>query len=183
MELSVKVRDRNPAHTYQEWRELAGFIFKDEPKPMLVDEGKTLYVIATGGSDIERLGYRGISQITFTAFDPYFYGREHEVSVKSGSNTFYVQSAVEVWPVIELTGVSNNLTITNNKTGDKVVIPSGITSTSKVVINPELTKCTVNGAYVPINLTVTDYFSLPPGEANISLSSGSGVLRYKERYL
>lgn len=183
LNMSVKADDRNSLSVYKAWRELTKLLIKDEPKAMQFDEGKSIYVIASETSDIDRLGSRGVAEITFTAPDPYFYGRTLETTVKPGANTIWVNGEVDTWPIIELTGAANGLTVTNTDTSEKIVIPSGITSTSRVVIEPERTRCTVNGEYVAIDLNLTDYFSLPPGQARLNISSGTGTLRYRERFL
>lgn len=183
LNLSLKASERNTLANYKEWRELTKLLLKSEPTPMKFDEAHYINVMALSASEITRLGYRGVSEVTFVAPDPYFYGKTQEAVLNPGDNSVWASGDVDAWPVIRLTNASNGLTVRNSNTGEEIVIPSGITSTASVVIDTELMRCTVNGQYVPTNLNRTDFFSLSPGQTTISLSSGTGTLTYKERYL
>lgn len=182
LKMSIRGFDRNKIHIYQFWRELVPLLLKPEPRPMTLDEHKQINVIARSATEIERLGTRGISDIEFVANDPFFYGEEHEIEL-SRSTHFSVLGGYEVLPTIEITGVSGELIVTNEKTGDRIRIPSVASDGAKVVVDMERNRCTINGEYLPVDMSVTDYFGLPLGEAVVGISKGSGILKYKERYL
>lgn len=182
MKMSLLAERRNRWSTYQAWERCVDILLKDEPKELYLEDERYLLTMALNASEIERLGYRGVSDVSWTAFDPYFYGHLNSLALKTGENKLFVHGDAEVHPLIEVTGVSGALTVTDNASGDKVVIPSVGNSTAKVLIDPQNLRCTVNGSYLPVDLDRTDYFVLKPGTASVTLSAGSGTLTYREKF-
>lgn len=180
MDMSVKGYDRDPLHLSRKWRRVGKYLLKNEPKPLMLEDGREIYALPLSTSELQRLGTRGTSTVTFTAFDPFFYGQERSVSLKSGKNTIYIQGDYEIYPTIELSGVSGAVSVTNYLTGEQVRIPSILNAASKVVIDCNTMKCTINGNYLAVDLNVTTFFSLSPGENDIRLSGGTGTLKYRE---
>lgn len=180
LDLSVKGFKRDPFLVSNAWSLVAKYLLKDEPKPLALGDGREINALPLSAGELRRLGKRGVSTVTFTAFDPFFYGQEYEIKLKTGSNTFYVYGDYEVYPVIELTGTSGAISLTNNATGEVVRIPSVGNSTAKVVIDMGKMKCTRNGDYLAVDLGVSEFYSLQPGDVDLRLSAGSGTLKYRE---
>ena len=166
----------------QTWRSLAPLISKDVPKPLYLDDEMYLLAVLTGSTELEFLDDRGAVDVTFTAYDPYYHGRIHEIELKAGETDFRVSSLAEVWPVIKVKGATGTLRVEHVQSGDAVVVPNP--GEAEIEIRTEYGRVERSGAYVPVDLAQTDYFSLPPSsDVTISLSSGSGVLVYEERAL
>lgn len=180
LKLSLDAESRCPLDIFQSWRETSSIFNKTEPKRLYLNEGKYIYAMFVGESDIEAEGYKGVSELTFECFDPFFYGEDHEIPL-SGATKLSIAGGEAAFPVIEVEGAEPPLTVANAATGDFVRVP-GIGIHSKVTVDMGAQVVTANGSYAPVELA-SDFFSLPPGEAEVSLSSGTGTLRYTERFL
>lgn len=183
MKLSLRADTANDFGVFRKWRQFTDLLIKDEPKKLYIGDSQYINAMALSSSELERLGNRGVSTITFTAFDPYFYGDQHEIALRSGSNTVIIQGSCPVYPVITLTGCSGALNVQKTGTADRVVTNSISSTSAKIVIDMERQRTTANGSYFPVNMQVTDYFELDPGSNTVTVSSGSGTLSYQEKYL
>lgn len=182
MTMSVKCKSRHPYKIYAAWRELMSKLLKDTPKPLYLDDDKYVNAIVTDISEIERIGQRGVAEVTFTASDPYFYGPTKTHQLK-GVSSFTAMIQWPVWPIIKLSNCESPLMIVNMNTGDRVVIPDGISSSGKIVIDMADRRCSINGNFLPVSNELTNFFQIRPGENVISISSGVGELIYTERRL
>lgn len=180
MTLYARADSDDPFSVIRRWRELSPTLLRDEPRPLYLDDDWYLMAMLTGETPIEFTGERGRVEVEFTAFDPRYFGPVHEIPLKAGANTFLVQSNIEVWPTIRVTGASSPLDVKNALTEDMVRIPA-VGAYLPVEIRMEEMKTYSGSNYVPVDIQYTDFFSLPPfQEATIELSSGSGTLTYQE---
>lgn len=182
MKLGLNARSRCPLDIYHAWREHSGLLAKTEPKKLQLKEDRYIWAMLTGETGIENLGYRGVAELTFSCFDPFFYGEQRSVALSSGNNTGQVHGGVAAWPVFTVSGASGTFTLENADTGDKVRV-AGLTASTVLRIDMANYRCTVNGNYKAADITVTDFWPLEPGEAHLRLSGGSGTMAYEERYL
>lgn len=176
---SLETHDRSYLRQVQFWRHVVKLLLKDDPKPLYLDESRYINAILTDVSEIERVGTRANVSFTMTAYDPYFYGVEQTFALSSGNNSFWSYSTEDVWPVIEVTGASSPLAVINTTTGHRVTIPT-VSSSSTYVIDMANQRVTLSGNYVSVNMQVTDFWRIRPGENVIQLSSGRGTMRYRE---
>lgn len=182
LRLMAKADSSDPLRVAERWRELSPLINKDEPRRLYLDSEMYVDALLTGETSIEFFGERGAVELTFSAFDPYFHGREHTVALKAGDNTFMVVSQCEVWPVVTVTGATAPLRVQNKTTADEVRVPA--VGGLPIKIDMENMKAYSGSNYVPVDIEHTDFYSLPANElATIWLSSGSGTLTYEERAL
>lgn len=184
-EVKVKLRldaeTRNPMGIFKAWRELSAVFNKPEPRKLQLDEERYCWAMMVGESEIENNAYYGEVEFTFTCFDPYFYGAEHEIAVSNGSTaSFNVQGGVEAYPVLELTATTTYVLVANAVTGDYVRVPS-TASGSKVVIDMERQTATIGGEFAPVYLA-SDFFTVE-GAAKVKVTGANGTLRYRERFL
>lgn len=182
MKLGLAAGSRCPLDIYREWRDRSGFIAKTEPKKLQLGEDRHIWAMLTGESGIENLGYRGVAELTFSCFDPFFYGAEHSVSLSAGSNAVHVMGGYSTFPKFAISASGSTVALTNSGTGEMVRV-TGLTSSSQLVIDMGSYRCTVNGSYKAADITVTDFWPLEPGDATLVLSGGSGTMTYEERYL
>ena len=177
MKLAVNAGSRCPVDIADAWREVAPLVTKDEPKKLYLGD---VYVNAMliGSTIVELLGYRGAVELTFRAFDPYIYGEEKTVNLAQGDNTVTVGGGEATWPVITATVASGPLTVGNGT--EAVVIPDAAGTT---VIDMDAQRCTVGGAWRACDPTQTDFWQLQVGTNTVSLSAGSAVMKYIERWL
>lgn len=184
-EVRVKLRldaeTRDPMGIFQAWRDVSGIFNKSEPKRLQLNEELYCNALLVGDTSITNEAYYGVVELSFLCFDPFFYGREHEVALSNNATaTFDVAGAVAAYPTLELTAAATSVTVTNVATGEFVTIPS-TQSGARIAIDMERQLSTIGGAYAPVNL-LSDYFPIE-GAAQIRVSGASGTLRYEERYL
>lgn len=167
---------------FDEWLKVSGLIAKD--KVARLDIGNNLYVYAmfTGESNISTNHNWSTVELNFECFDPFVYGEEHTVTLKSGNNVIDIKGSKPAMPVLELTASSTTVTIRNTTTGEQVRM-TGVSSGSKIVVDMENYKATMNGNFKAVDPTVSDFWPVGPGEVTINLSGATGTMTYKERYL
>lgn len=179
LKFKANVETRDPMAAYRELRELNGLFLKGEPKQLQLDEDMYCFALVTGDTKISQEAYTGVFPVTFTCFDPFFYGREHSIEV-SGTKTFDVQGALPAYPVLTLTASSTTVKVTNQVTGEFVSVPD-LTSGTEVVVDMGKQLATANGYFAPVDL-LSDFFSIE-GNAQVKVEGCSGTLTYRERYL
>lgn len=163
------------------WLELSDKLVKDRPCKMELGNGYYVNAMFTGESNISSNYNWSYIETAFTCFDPYIYNETHVESLKSGNNNIYIYGKKPAFPVFDITGATT-VTLTNNGTGEKFRV-EGLTSSQHVIIDMEYYTCTVNGIHKPIDLTISDFWSIAPEDLVINLSGGSGTMTYKETYL
>lgn len=170
------------------WREVSHVICKSEPKKLQLNEDIYINAILTDRSEIEAQDTWGQVDLTFTAYDPYFYAAEEKsISLTAnGTKTVNIASGVEVWPAFEVvpTGSKTDLKITNTSTGEYIKVPS-LTGTTKAIIttDPNNRKVLIGGSYYEVDLAST-FFSLAAGQSKIAVSgASSATMTYRGRWL
>ncbi len=184
-EIKIKLRldaeNRDPMQIFKAWRELSAIFNKPDPRKLQLDEERYCHAMMVGESEITDEAYYGVVEFTFMCFDPYFYGKEHQISLSNGGTaSFNVQGSVEAYPKLELTATTTYVLVTNVVTGDYVRVPS-TASGSKVTIDMERQTATIGGEYAPVYLA-SDFFSIE-GAAKVKLNGANGTLAYEERFL
>ena len=182
MKLGLNAGSRCPIDIYHAWRERAGMLAKTEPRKLQLKEDRYIWAMLTGESGIENLGYRGVAELTFSCFDPFFYGAEHIEPLSAGTNAVRIEGGVAAFPVFTVTPSGSSVTVQNADTGEKAKV-DGLTSGTAVTIDMAAYRCTVNGHYKACDITVTDFWPLDPGDASIAVTGGSGTMTYRERFL
>lgn len=180
LKLRLDAESRNPMDIFKAWRDVSSIFNKPTPRKLYLDEERYCNAIMVGESEIEDEAYYGVTEFTFMCYDPFFYGREHEVALSDGSNVVNVLGAVEAYPTIELTATSTSVRVANEATGDYVSVPD-TASGAKLVVDMERQTVTMGGEYVPVDM-LSDYFTLE-GASKVKLTNATGTLRYRERFI
>lgn len=184
-EIKVKLRldaeTRDPMGIFHAWREVSGMFNRSEPRKLQLNEETYCNALLVGDTPITNEAYYGVVELAFLCFDPFFYGKEHEIALSNNATaTFDVQGDYPAYPTLELTANTTAVTVTNVATGDFVTIPD-TRSGARIAIDMERQLSTIGGEYAPVDL-LSDYFPIE-GTAQVRLSGASGTLRYEERYL
>lgn len=180
LKLRLDAGSRDPLEIFRQWRDVSHVLDKPTPRKLYLDEDRYCWAMMVGESDIDDKAYCGEVEFTMMCFDPYFYGQERSFSLKAGSNPIDVKGACEAYPTLELTATGASVRVTNEGTGDYVLVP-GTKSGSKLTMDMERQTVTMGGEYVPVDL-LSDYFAIT-GSAKVSVSGATGTLKYRERYL
>lgn len=180
--LALDAQSRCPVDINEEWAKFVPKFLKNTPRKLEIGSRGYLWAMLTGETNIELEAYKGVIEMTFTCFDPFYYGEQHEVALKTGNNNVFVYGNASAYPTFELSGINGTCTIKNNSTADQLRV-AGLTSTTTLRAYMEEHYCTVNGSYREADLTVSDFWPLEPGDNVINLSAGTGKLTYQERSL
>lgn len=181
LRLMARADRDDPADVLEMWRTLKPLLLKDEPKPLHLDSERYYLAMVTGDFPLEFIGARGAVDVTFTCFDPRLYGAEHVVELEAGTNRLLVLSGDDTWPTIRIRDARGPLTVKDEDTARMVVVPGA--GEAEVTIDMEGCKVSSGLGYLPVDVSLTDFFPLRAGsEAHINVSAGSGTLTYREVY-
>lgn len=181
LKLRLDAGSRDPTAIFREWRRLSGLFNKEEPKRLQLNEELYCWALPVGDTEIEDEAYYGVVEFEFMCFDPFFYGKTHEVELSDGvSLTFTVQGACPAYPTFDLTATATTVDVRNMVTGEYVRTDEA-TSGSSVEIDMEMQSTELDGDYCPVYL-YSDYFSIE-GEVEVKVTGASGTMEYQERYL
>lgn len=175
-----ETRDR--IESLENWVNRAYLLSKDQECKLELGDYYYVNAVLVGQSPITRRQQWNTVDLTFRCCDPYIYRREFEVPLVSGDNTVVVTGTCPAWPVFEITGGSSTFQLRNMDTGHQVKVDT-LSSTAKLIVDMKRRRCEIGGAYKAADPTVTDFWPLNPGENNIRLQTGSGVLRYTEVFI
>lgn len=162
-------------------RAVAAALYRREKRPLIFDDDPALHCMAivTGVSDTERIGYVDYFTVTFTC-DPVFYSNAETVrDLAAGENETLVRGTVPALATFELTASSSTVTVTH---GDGRFVKVGCSSGSKVVIDMDAKRATVNGSDARVSIEST-FFEIGPGPATVRIAGGSGSMTYREGWL
>lgn len=179
--LGILMDTRDRKDIIKAWIDLSDKLAKDKVCKLEIGNGYYVNAMLVGDSETETNGKWSIVNVAFRCFDPYIYGKEHDIALKQGDNKIYVNGKVATYPYIEISGATTT-TVTNKNTDEKIrveKIPSG----KKLEIDMENHGCRCNGVYMAADPTISDFWPITPGEVTINVSSGTGTLKYKEVYL
>lgn len=181
LRMMARADDENPASVIERWRGLKPLLVHDEPERLHLDSERYYKALVTGDFGLSFMGPRGAVDVTFTCFDPRLFGETHVHALKAGENRLYVRSGSDVWPTVKVTGASPNLQVRNQATYDQVLIPDS--GEAEITIDMENCKVASGLGFLPVDLSVSDFFQLRANEeACIYLSSGEGTVEYTEVY-
>lgn len=180
--LALDAQSRCSMDIRHAWREFSPKLAKNKPCKLELGDDGYVWAMLTGETPITNEAYKGVIDVTFTCFDPYYYGEVHTVDLTAGSNNIYIHGGCSAYPQFEVTGVSGTCTIMNGRTAEQLRV-TGLTSTTTLYAYMEDCYCAVNGAYREADPQVSDFWPLEPGDNVINLSAGHGTLTYQERYL
>lgn len=177
--LAVRMPSRHKLDAGRVLRALMPQLCKPEPRPLYLGDGRYINAMATDVSDAEYLGRVGRVELTMVAHDPFFYGAEHV----ERPGEFPVSGNWETWPTVEVSGVEGELVVANALSGERVRVPRVAGADARVAIDMGRQRATMGGEYLPVDLDVSDFFALQPGDARVTVSAGEATIRYRERYL
>ena len=93
LKLALDAESRCPVDIFKAWRDVSGVFNKPDPRRLYMGEGKFINALFVGESEIEDQGCKGVCELTFVCFAPFFYGERHDVAL-SGSTAFKVRGGV-----------------------------------------------------------------------------------------
>lgn len=165
-------------------RKIAGKLHSPTPEKLKLRDEKDHYnlAIVDGMTEVEKYFNTGYFEITFICHDPFAYTDEKVFPV---NETFNNVGTFETHSIIEITvGTTDKLVVHVGKLSEAITLIYPFTGTQKIVINSEKQLVTMNGNNAMKFLTLeSDFFTIPIGETKVTVNSGTGTVKLKERYL
>ncbi len=185
IEMDVRLIEDTKADLREAVRELAGILFTTEPvKLELNEDGLYEMAVLDGLTDLDEFLYTGGATLRFVAPSPATYGQDKTENLTGAdivnAGTYPADGVVTV----TMTGAESALEVKNVTTGERVYIEHDLVEHDVVVVDLGAETVTKNGSSIMADVTLdSDFFEMPVGTFKVTVSAGTGVLTYTERWL
>ncbi|MDO5044304.1 MAG: phage tail family protein [Coriobacteriia bacterium] len=170
-------------YTFHTRRKLASLLFHREPVQVIFDDEPDKYYMGlfSGESELSNLWYTASFDLEFICDSAFAYSVIEREENNLGE--FTNRGTAPTRGILTVTGAtSSELQILNERTGKFVRIVQNLVKSDTVIIDFTKEKVTVNGYFQPVTLE-SDFFDIEPGTNSWTLSHGTGVLRFRERWI
>jgi predicted phage tail component-like protein len=167
-------------------RDIADWLDAEKPEALICSDepDKTDFAILDGETDLDEQLKAGFGTLTFICPDPYSIAASRTVNLVAGSNTVTYNGTAPTYPKVTatFTTAQTSFEISNGK--EKVKINASLATTSKLVVDFNTGKITINDTLNLQTLTLdSDFFPLKKGSQTLTVSAGANVsLTYNERF-
>lgn len=162
---------------------IAPRLYTEEEKELTLRGKRKYYASIDSETPLDNLIYNGVTTLTFLATDPLAYGGTKIFGIGSpmqNNGTHKTTGTITV----KITAPTSLLTVKLVGTDKKITLGHDFIANDTVVIDLEGEKVYKNTHSIMADCYIeSDFFDIPTGEFNISVSSGSATLRFKERWL
>jgi len=189
IQISVEIEVKGPSKEGLNTiiRELAGMLYTEGTRQLRLPNELDKYYMAKleGDTALEEILNYGRTVLRFICPDPVAYGKLVKVNLNSNTmiynnGTYPSKGIIE----IEITEETDHLEVTLLNTGEFLYIDDDFDVGDIVVIDLEKEYVTKNGYSAMPNLYLeSDFFEIPVGEFEITISNGDGILEFRERWL
>lgn len=183
---TVKFLFRKSLDRYDVAHDLAEILYTEKPKELIIEPGKYYMAMVSGSVDLDSLWKAGGGEFEFYCPDPIAYEIDERTVEFTGSGKMAVHGTYKTYPVIEVSPAvgSSNYQITNANTGKFVKIDRAFSSASKVVIDMQAQRVTIDGKKADMYVDLdSDFFSVDPGDVELSSTGGNVKVRWHDRWL
>jgi predicted phage tail component-like protein len=189
IQISVEVEIKGPSKEGLNAiiRELAGILYTEGTRQLRLPNELDKYYMAKleGDTALEEILNYGRTVLYFICPDPVAYGKLVRVDLNSNTKIYnngtYPSKGIIK---IEITEETDHLEVTLLNTGEFLYIDDNFNTGDIVVIDLEKEYITKNGHSAMPNLYLeSDFFEIPVGESEITISNGNGILEFRERWL
>ena len=189
IQISVEIEVKGPSKEGLNTiiRELAGMLYTEGTRQLRLPNELDKYYMAKleGDTALEEILNYGRTVLRFICPDPVAYGKLVKVNLNSNTmiynnGTYPSKGIIE----IEITEETDHLEVTLLNTGEFLYIDDNFDVGDIVMIDLEKEYVTKNGYSAMPNLYLeSDFFEIPVGEFEITISNGDGILEFRERWL
>lgn len=189
IQISVEVEVKGPSKEGLNTiiRELAGMLYTEGTRQLRLPNELDKYYMAKldGDTALEEILNYGRTVLRFICPDPVAYGNLVKVNLNNNTRIYnngtYPSKGIIK---IEITEETDHLEVTLLNTGEFLYIDDSFDTGDIVVIDLEKEYVTKNGYSAMPNLYLeSDFFELPVGDFEITISNGNGILEFRERWL
>lgn len=189
--VTVWVRATDRASVADTRRQLAAYLWTDEPAPLYLPDDPSRYYLATveGETALEQISdVVSATVINFRVCDPIAYGDEAEAALTNNTaKTVSVGGTWKSWPIIASTTVGGTWRIRNVTTGEFVEINSDTVGTTivankTVVCDMAKERLTLNGSDVGVSVD-SNFFAID-GTTQLKVEGGTDTtVEWRERWI
>lgn len=188
-EFEFAIKEANESAIQDKLNDFIAFLSDDTGQPRLIRlifdyESDKYYTVKLNDAIIpERIRGFGKFTVSFVAFDPCKYSTD----VKSASldNATYNDGYNTTGQIIvNIDEDVDHLKVTLQENGEYIYLEDDFKTGDEILINLEDESVRKNGNLIMDKLYFeSDFFDIPVGEFIITLSSGEGILEFRERWL
>ncbi len=185
IEMDVRLIEDDKAALLSTIRTLAGILMTREPAKLELDESnKYEMAILDGTIEVEQFLSTGGATLRFLCPSPASYGTKQTKNI-TGANlvnagTYPADGVVTV----TFAAPASALEVKNVTTGERVYIEHDFVATDVVVIDLAAEVVKKNGNSIDEDVFLdSDFFEIPVGTYKLTVSAGTGVLVYTDRWL
>lgn len=189
IQISVEVEIKGPSKEGLNAiiRELARMLYTEDTRQLRLPNELDKYYMAKleGDTALKEILNYGRTVLYFICPDPVAYGKLVKVNLDNNTKIYnngtYPSKGIIK---IEITEETDHLEVTLLNTGEFLYIDDNFDVGDIVVIDLEKEYITKNGHSAMPNLYLeSDFFEIPVGESEITISNGNGILEFRERWL
>lgn len=188
IEVDIRLIEVNRQKVQDKVRMLAGLLHTDEPKKLILRDGPTKYNLAilSDETPVEKLFFTGFTTLVFLCLNPLAYDINSTTISLAASTQINNTGTYEATGTItvNIASIISNLEVRQIETGENIYIEHTFAAGDVVVIDLEDETVKKNGNLIMTDVHLTsDFFVIPRALSTITLSSGSGTLEYRRRWL
>ncbi len=160
-------------------------LYTEEEKELILRGNRKYYASLDSETTLENLVFHGATTLVFLATDPLAYREIKTIDITSNP-TIYNNGTYETTGVItiEVAEPISSLNITLQNTGEFVYVSHDFVVGDTILIDLEEEMVYKNGYSIMHDCILdSDFFNIPTGEFQISVSSGNATLEFTERWL
>ncbi len=162
-------------------RLIASALYRKGKRRLIFDDDPAVYgmAIVSGVSDVTRVGYVDYFTVTFTCDPLFLSAEERSQDLPHGKSVVRVGGTAPADARFEIRSSSTSVKVTGPD-GSFVKVPCS--NGSMVRVDMESKRATVNGADARVSIEST-FFEIGPGDSEVHVDGGSGVVRWREAWL
>lgn len=186
IEVDVTLLEFKPSILREKARLFAEKLYSEKEEKLILLDEPDKYNMATleGSTPIVEDVMSGEVTLSFICFDPLDISKEK--TIVNLSHTIINNGTYKATGVIKvaITQAINHLKITLQKTGEYIYLEDDFKKDDEIIVNLEEEFVKKNNDVIMTKLHFSsDFFEIPVGEFDITLSSGEGILEFRERWL
>ena len=165
--------------------EITPKLYTQEEKELILRGDRKYYASLDSETLLENLVYHGATTLVFLATDPLAYGETKTIDITSApavinGGTYPATGTITV----EITEPISNIDITLQNTGEYIFVAHNFVIGDIVRVDLGEEMVYKNGYSIMHDCYLeSDFFDIPTGEFQISVSSGNATLEFTERWL
>ena len=183
MEVDIRIKVNKRPELREKARELAGLLYTEDYEKLTFSDEPDKYYMAKidGNTDIAEKAIYGDVTLPFL-YDPLAYGETKSLDISGSLQNGGTRATTGIITVT--LGAVDHLKMTLKSTGEYVYIKHPFTTSDTVTIDLSEGTAYKNGVSITQDVYLeSDFFDIPVGTFEISLSSGTGSIEFTERWL